>query len=288
MTLYGGLEHKLNMALFGNKEYRTESDKLDNPGRRNFLGTTAKGALAIGLAGTGFLKSEIALAADEADYTLPPGFWLGKTCNNKELIEIFKAMYKGGSVNGDRYGNNTLPQIKRELETNIGFTNEPAYWFTKDYYNYKWQNGGTRGMIDTDRTISKFNINKNSAIYNWAKGINMYFRTWVDSDKNYGSPMETEIYLLKAIFTASGRNENIINDYRILDFPNKERFLQGIMKDLEKQNKTNQLIAAWSSFFLVASVGVNNKNEALIINDTIEIPLRKYIPKIRGPPNYNV
>ena len=71
MTI-GGLEKMLG---FG-KKYRTEHDNLENESRRDFLKSAGKGALALGLTGTGFLKSEDTLAYDLSN--LPPGFQIYK------------------------------------------------------------------------------------------------------------------------------------------------------------------------------------------------------------------
>lgn len=70
-------------------------------------------------------------------------------------------------------------------------------------------------------------------MYNWAKGINLYFRTWVASNKRYGSQIETEDYLLKSIFTAAGISEYDVENYKKLDLAGKEARLREVMEALE-------------------------------------------------------
>lgn len=247
------LEEKLEETMFGRKKYTTQTESID-PSKRDFLKTAGKGALAAGLIATGFLKTETAHAFDLAN--LPPGFQIVK---DDALIHAYISMlstglYDRGRIKDilTRYGGWVQDVLKKETPLT-----EPAYWFTVNYYNYKYQTNGIYGMIghSVEDMASKFNLSPNSSMYNWANGINMYFRTWVS--KNYGSPLETETYLLRAIFTAAGRSESEVENYKTFDLTNKERCLQGVMNDLSKQNHTNQLIAAWSSFFYLCIMKVN-------------------------------
>ena len=62
----------------------------------------------------------------------------------------------------------------------------------------------------------------------------MYFRTWVASDKRYGSAPETESNLLKAIFTAAGRSETEVEAYQQLGLSGKESKLREVMADFDR------------------------------------------------------
>ena len=275
-------------------KYQTATEKLEaqvDTGRRGFLKKMLGLGIGSAIGGTGFLKSEEILA--ESLNILPPGFQI---CPDDKLVQVYLIMLQ----NNPNYDSE---MVKKRLTMKTGLASqnvmentpltEPAYWFTVNHYNYKYQNQGTYGMIDKVEFLApKFNVIPNSPMYNWAKGINMYFRTWVDKEsQRYGSTIETETYLLRAIFTASGKSESEVEDYKKLDLQLKERKLQEMMSNLEKQNHTNQLIAAWSSFMYGNHEArkLNNKgvtDEGKLMNAIIEIPLRKYIPKIRGPPYY--
>lgn len=163
---------------------------------------------------------------------------------------------------------------------------EPAYWFL----SAEMSNG----------TISGKEIrNKNLPLSYFAAGIGNYFTAWVEGHRNREYHPEvfkerTEDYLLKSLFTSAGESEDKVGIYKGYSLELKKRYLQTkIMKNLETTSYNNQLVAAWSSFFLTnhyryMEFNVNNKYEkdGDNINLFIEKPLRKYIPQIRGPPYY--
>ena len=273
------------------KKYKTESEHLENESRRNFLKSAGKGALVAGLTGTGFLKPENALAYDLSN--LPPGFQI---CKDQVLVNVYIMMLRGEHtkidiIKGALIHNGKLGDVHTGFVDNSTPLVEPAYWFTVCNYNYKFQSNGLNGILSMDHGTNSFleNIkNNHKAMYNWSRGINMYFRTWINKDYN-PSVTETETYLLRAIFTAAGRSEGEVEDYKKLDLVMKERYLQGVMQNLSKENYTNKLIAAWSSFFItdhfyrIEKKGVNTM---LYYNEAEQKTKKILGHPIRGPPHY--
>ena len=212
----GGLEKMLG---FGNK-YKTETEHLENNSRRDFLKSTSKGALVLGLTGTGFLKSEDALAYFEMK-NLPPGIQIIK---DEALITAYGSMIYGGYNESRIY--NILTRTGGWIEGNMKKETpllEPGYWFILNHYDYKFQSQGNRGIITADKLpISLSDLErKNLPMFYWNKGISMYSKTWADNiyRNKHGSSQETEIYLARAFILASGRPEQ---DY--------EPFLERIKK----------------------------------------------------------
>jgi len=206
-------------------------------GRREFLKLGVKGALAVGLAGTGFLKFEPAFAFDLSD--LPPGF---QFCKDQVLVNVYIMMLRG-ETNSSHIIKGALTRNGREGNVHTGFVRnetpltEPAYWFAVNYYNYKFQHHGPTGMIgnSVEQLTSGFQVGNNSPMFFWAKGINMYFRTWVDTDKRYGSASETETHFLKAIFTAAGRSEGEASVFQTFSTTEKEPTLRRIQAHWEQK-----------------------------------------------------
>lgn len=290
MTLYGGLEEKLNMGIkedIDNHISMKNGEKPQSTSRRSFLQKLfGLGAGAV-IGSSGMTISNEAKAYDMK--SLPPGFW-PEVCKDDMISGLFGEMYFG-------LGNLTQWEIKDRLMRKIGLESkqvkenspftEPAYWFTKDYFNYKFQQRGSDGMIDIENLKFYNQVkSKNPAMYNWSKGINMYFKTWVDSRKKYGSINDTETYLLLAIFTAAGKNESEVHEYMKYDLTMKERKLKEVMTALEKKDFTNQLIAAWSTYFLTQHYDWQKLKDGDIVHEIIV--KKKILPKIRGPPHYNV
>lgn len=295
MTLHGGLEEKLNMGIkedVDNHISMKNGNKPQSTSRRSFLQKLfGLGAGAV-IGSSGMTISNDAKAYDMK--SLPPGFW-PEICKDDMISGLFGEMYFG-------LGNLTQWEIKDRLMRKIGLESkqvkenspftEPAYWFTVNYFNSKFQQRGSDGEIYLSSLKFYPQLkSRNPAMHNWALGIGNYFATWVDRSKKYASINNTETYLLLAIFTAAGKNESEVHEYMKYDLTMKERKLKEIMNSLEKRDFTNQLIAAWSSFFLANHYWtLDNNSEYLkqknLINKTIEVPLRKYIPKIRGSPFY--
>ena len=293
MTLHGGLEEKLNMGIREDvdKHISMKNGKEpENISRRSFMQKLfGLGAGAL-VGGTGTLYSDDAKAYDIK--SLPPGFW-PEVCRDDMISGLFGEMYFG-------LGNLTQWEIKDRLMRKIGLESkqvkenspftEPAYWFTVNYFNSKFQQRGEDGEIYLS-SLKFYNQvkSKNPAMHNWALGIGNYFATWVDRNKKRRDINATETYLLLAIFTAAGKNESEVHEYMKYDLTMKERKLQEIMKNLEKQDFTNQLIAAWSGFILVSHfhhIEAKGPNSMLYYTE-VEQKTKKMIGSpIRGPPHY--
>jgi hypothetical protein len=81
-----------------------------------------------------------------------------------------------------------------------------------------------------------------------------------------------------------------IKKYTKLNLQRKQIVMEYVEKNLEKATYNKQLVAAWSSFFLVNHLETLKNPENDIIYNTIEMPLRKMNSnlKIRGAPYYNI
>jgi hypothetical protein len=123
------------------------------------------------------------------------------------------------------------------------------------------------------------------------------------------SPQEIEKDFLNSIFAAAYMREDLAeketeNFLKMTSMQGKAAKLQEVMRIIEKlpKDKTScdpengynrALVAAWSSFMLVNHHWINSKKEndydyqlTTIVNKNLEVPLRKYIPQIRGAPFY--
>lgn len=352
----------------------TTQTQLTDQSRRDLLESVSKGLMATALIGAVLLEHENANAFDLSN--LPPGFQI---CQDQVLVNVYIMMLRG-EYNNDAVIKGALIGNGRMGNIHTGFVNdntpltEPAYWFAVNYYNEKYQQYGNGGMIYLNHVPGFNEIKKNPPMYNWVLGIGNYFGSWLARNRT-STPIETETYLLKAIFTAASRSESEAEAYKALDLSGKENKLRELMsdfdrlgaqmnrsrdeaqqrrvadskgrvdetKDLDKNifilekrlqreklkyekeyELTQQLkelkqrqqavanspvaelpnansvapsieytrlfIAEWSSFFFLKSKqNLKEKSaldEALVMNSQIEIPLRRYVPKIRG--NYYV
>jgi hypothetical protein len=255
-------------------------------GKRGFIKTILGLGAGYLAGGFGVLNSEDAKAYDTKD--LPPGFQI---CQDSALVTAYVSMITNHGYSSTARVKDVLTRSGGWVEGNIKKETpltEPAYWFTVNYHNFIFNR---HYIIDIYRNISNFKLENNSAMYYWALGNAEYFATWV---KEKDTPIEkkkneiniTEDYLLKAIFRAAGESESEVDNYKTLDLTLKTRKLQEIISNLEKQNSTNQLIAAWASTWLTNHYWtLDNQKEYeelfFLFNKKVEIPLRKY-GKIRA------
>jgi len=205
--------------------------------RREFM----RGMLALGLGvatgalGTAFSNDAKAAVTNEI---LPPGFQI---CRDTVLRRVYLMMLdnrplyesekiKGALVRNGKIGDVNTGFIKAETPLT-----EPAYWFAVEYYKWRYVNGDSSSIRDFNYLLTPFynNVKSNPTMYNWSEGISMYFKTWV-AKKQTGNPIETERFLLKAIFTAAGRSEAEVDEYRQRDLAGKEAKLKEVMADFER------------------------------------------------------
>lgn len=307
------LEDRIDMGLFGfgNKskgiaehfdEHMDARGGVEDPSRREFL----KKSMAVGAAAMapGLLVPQTAKAYSDK---LPPGFQ-PHLLNDSGLRGIMAWMMRLTNHPNNDVGKLTVRNILTRKGWYSGHdsinvetpTTQPAYWFAIAYFNHVYNGDIRQGFIFNNDLPVPFERLKgqNLPLYYFGEGIYSYFATWVSSNVIRSNSRNVEENLLKSIFTAAGKNEREVDEYLKYgeDLNLKTRKLQDVMRNLERRPYNNQLVAAWSSFLLTVNyrnVERNNNSEisgsyAQIMNQNIEVPIRKYVPRIRGPPNYNI
>lgn len=183
---------------------------------------------------------------------------------------------------------------------------EPAWWYMAAVLNQdtKWKYmGGNSGFEEFKKKMH----NSNPALSGFQAGIKYYFNSWNISWKqeekrfNFKNKDRVESHFLMSIFRSadiyynenewnslnkilSSRNlltKSFSNDgrynvelYKTFDIKQKEIIMRYTMEKLKKASYNQQLIAAWSSFFLVDHLKMYNKDEEEdMFYDTIEKPM---------------
>jgi len=203
-------------------------------GKRGFIKTIFGLGAGYFVGGFGVLNSEDAKAYDTKD--LPPGFQI---CQDSALVIAYVSMISNHGYSSTERVKDVLTRSGGWVEGNMKKETpltEPAYWFTFYYHNNIYNR---HYPIDMYQTLSKFSVRNNTPMYSWAIGIGNYFTTWVTKsdikikDKQRDIDL-TEDYLLKAIFTAAGRSESEVDEYRQRDLAGKEAKLKEVMADFER------------------------------------------------------
>ena len=266
-----------------------------DPSRREFLKGMGKTGIAAAASTVPFL-SDKAHAFDEAS-VFPPGI---ANCRDRMVRLIYGALsghYNLGS-NYSLFERLTARiGIKREQVDFNSFYLEPAIYFVRE------EMGGR--MNGNDLVAWNKLKERNPSLYFFQRGIGYYFDRWIHNDKRV-STKEIEDNLTKSIFyaaypnneTAESKSQEFING-NLVEKTQLSNFLMNefsAMKGLDQKSKNpsnpynRMLVASWASFLLANhyDVRVNNWDIGKIINHNIEIPLRKFVPKIRGPPYYHL
>ena len=153
----------------------------------------------------------------------------------------------------------------------------------------------------------------NPALSFFSTAIEFYFKGWI-SRENYvrwrreRNKDEAEKFFIYSLYSASnpytsqGIKKSVEEGDAFLAAINsgKVSLAQELMKRFDRMGKGNkqsndpnnpynrQLVASWSAFMVTTHSGKREDNWKMIYNQNLEIPLRKYTGKIRGPPNYNI
>lgn len=156
---------------------------------------------------------------------------------------------------------------------------QPETKFTSPAYHYLC------AKMNESSGVKKLLYKKNKPLYHFSEGIAYYFITYVKQNGNYKS--EVEYNLLASIFTAAGRPESDVKGYLNMEYNDKIKYIQGWAKDIKKKNSNEQLIVAWSSFFLTNHYNIIKKKGEHDIMFDVEVYSKKIVGfPIRGPPAY--
>jgi hypothetical protein len=282
----------------------SEANKKVDNSRRNFL----KGAVALGILTAltpnaivdlvnkatheQVLYKSTARASDKKWYSeFPPGIQVG--AQRDPMIGNAYAEYKkyhdrGRALAMLRINDHIFTKrIKRETPYV-----SPAYWYML----------GELGKSNDAPIDFKELKKKNNGLLSFACGIYAYFQYWKGNDRFYFEGVEK--CFVRSLYELAGFTKKDADNYLLnKDLNVRKKEIEKIYNALaslkgakpysmDPNNAWNrQLTAEWASCFLTNHYTGKKKNMYYnkirkIINLNLEVPLRKYVPKIRGPPYY--
>nr|MDA3856147.1 hypothetical protein [Candidatus Woesearchaeota archaeon] len=231
---------------------------------------------------------------------LPPGF---ANCRDR-IVSLIYAKEFEGLQKFNEYS--TYERLNRK----VGIKDKQILWQTvylePALHFMSEKMSKSNSFFSSDDNMSKINL----PLSYFERGIHNYFSNWHRRHirNMYTNPKEIETDFLNSIFAAAYMREDLAvketqNFLQLTSMQEKAKKLtetMNIFKSLPKdktscdpENGYNRcLVAAWSSFMYVNNDANGSKNNKItskgkLMNELIEIPLRTYVPKIRGPPYYN-